>query len=67
MAQMLKNPPDNARNAGEAGSIPGSKDPLEKGMTTHCSILAWRILWIEEPGRPHTVHGVTKSQARLSD
>ena len=25
-------------------------DPLEKGMATHSSIFAWRILWIEEPG-----------------
>ena len=28
----------------------GWKDPLEKGMATHSSILAWRILWTEEPG-----------------
>ena len=28
----------------------GLKDPLEKGMATHSSILAWRIPWIEEPG-----------------
>ena len=28
----------------------GQKDPLEKGMTTHSSILAWRIPWMEEPG-----------------
>jgi len=27
------------------------EDPLEKGMTTHSIILAWRILWREEPGR----------------
>ena len=27
------------------------KDPLEKGMATHSSILAWRIPWTEEPGR----------------
>ena len=26
------------------------KDPLEKGMTTHSSILAWKIPWIKEPG-----------------
>ena len=26
------------------------EDPLEKGMATHSSILAWRILWMEEPG-----------------
>ena len=29
----------------------GREDPLEKGMATHSSILAWRILWAEEPGR----------------
>ena len=27
------------------------EDPLEKGMATHSSILAWRILWTEEPDR----------------
>ena len=29
----------------------GQEDSLEKEMATHSSILAWRILWIEEPGR----------------
>ena len=29
----------------------GQEDPLEEGMATHPSILAWRILWTEEPGR----------------
>ena len=29
----------------------GWEDPLEKGMATHSSILAWGILWREEPGR----------------
>ena len=29
---------------------PGREDPLEKGMATHSSILAWRIPWTEEPG-----------------
>ena len=27
----------------------GQEDPLEKEMATHCSILAWRIPWTEEP------------------
>ena len=27
------------------------EDPLEEGTATHSSILAWRILWTEEPGR----------------
>ena len=30
--------------------IPGWEDPLEEVLATHSSILAWRILWIEEPG-----------------
>jgi len=29
----------------------GQEDPLEKGMTTYSSVLAWRIPWTEEPGR----------------
>ena len=29
----------------------GQKDPLEKGMATHSSVLAWRCPWTEEPGR----------------
>ena len=29
----------------------GQEDPLEKGMATPSSILAWRIPWTEEPGR----------------
>ena len=28
----------------------GWEDPLEKGMTTHSNVLAWRITWTEEPG-----------------
>ena len=30
----------------------GQEDPLEKGMATHSSILAWRIPWREDPGSP---------------
>jgi len=29
----------------------GQEDPLEEGMATHSSILAWRIPWTEDPGR----------------
>ena len=29
----------------------GKEDPLEEGMATHSSILAWRIPWTEEPGK----------------
>ena len=41
--------------------------PLEKGMATHSSILAWRIPWTEEPGGLYTVHGVAKSCSQLND
>ena len=45
----------------------GREDPLEKERTaTHCNILAWRLPRTEEPGRLHTVHGVTKSWTQLS-
>ena len=35
----------------------GREDPLEKGMATHCSVLAWRIPWPEEPGRLQSMGG----------
>ena len=41
----------------------GGKDPLEKEMVTHPSILAWEILWTEEP-RGATVHGITRVRHR---
>ena len=37
-------------NAGDLGSILSQEDPLEEGMATHSSILAWRIPWTEESG-----------------
>ena len=44
----------------------GQEDPLEKGMATHSSILAWTIPWTEEPGGLQSL-GVTKSQTQLSN
>ena len=41
---------ESACNAGDVGLIPGSERYLEKGMATHSGILAWEILWTEEPG-----------------
>ena len=57
MAQTIKNLP--AVQETRVHSL-GLEVPLEKGMAAHCSILAWRILWTEEPGGA-TVHGVAKS------
>ena len=42
------------------------EDPLEKEMTAHSSILAWRIPWTEEPGRLQSM-GLQKSWTQLSD
>ena len=39
----------SAFNGGDPGLIPEQEDPLEKGMATHSSILAWRIQWTKEP------------------
>ena len=50
VALVVKNPPANAGDGGEVGSVPGCEDPLEEGTATHSSILAWRIPWTEEPG-----------------
>ena len=47
MAQLAKNPP--AIQETQVQSL-GWEDPLEKGMATHSSVLAWRIPWAEEPG-----------------
>ena len=40
----------SAYSAGNQVQSLGQEDPLEKGMTTHSSIPAWRIPWTEEPG-----------------
>ena len=42
------------------------QDPLEKEVATHLSILAWKIPWIEEPGRLQSMRS-QKSQTQLSD
>ena len=51
VALVVKNPPTNAGDVRDAGLILGEEDPLEEGMATHSSILAWRTPWTEEPGR----------------
>ena len=48
---MVKNLPANARDSGDSDLIMDQKDPLEQGMITLSSILAWEISWTEEPGR----------------
>ena len=60
VAQAVKNLPAIQEN--QVQSL-GQEDPLEKGMATPSSILAWRITWSEEP----IIHGVTKSHTGLRD
>ena len=52
VAQMVKNLPSMQET-----QVPalGQEDPLEKGMATHCNILAWRIPGTEEPGRLQSI------------
>ena len=47
VAQLVKNLPAVQETWVQSQ---GQEDPLEKEMATHSSILAWRILWTEEPG-----------------
>ena len=47
MAQSVKNPPAMQETWVQSLS---RKDPLEKGMATHSSVLAWRSPWTEESG-----------------
>ena len=44
------NPPASAGGTGEMGPIPGSGCSPREGNATHSSVLAWEILWTEEPG-----------------
>ena len=48
VAQMVK---ASGYNAGDLGWILGWEDTLEKEIATHSSTLAWKIPWMEEPGR----------------
>ena len=57
VTQMVKNLP--AMQETQVQSL-GWEDPLEKGMTTHSSILAWRIPWTEELSRLQTM-GIAES------
>ena len=63
MAQTVKNQPTMQDTWIQSLGV---EDPLEKGMTTHSSILAWRIPWTEELGGLQS-RGIAKNQTRLSN
>ena len=52
---MVKNPSANTGDKRDLVRSLGWEDPLEKGMTTHSSILAWKIPWTEELGRLQSI------------
>ena len=63
MVLVVKNLPANARDK-RCGFDPWvGKIPLEEGMATDSSTLAWRIPWTEEPGE--TIYRFAKTQTRL--
>ena len=64
VTQMVKNLPAMWKTWVQSLSWEG---PLEKGMATHSSILAWRVPWTEEPGRLHIDHRVIKSWTLLNN
>ena len=49
-------------NAGDLVRSLGQGDPLEKEMATHCSSLAWKIPWTEEPGRLQSIGSQSQTQ-----
>ena len=56
---LVKNTLANVGDLRDIGLIPGQEDPLEKGMTTHSSILAWEVPWTEEAGRLRSIGSKT--------
>ena len=50
MALAVKNPPAMQEIQETRVCFFGQEDPLEEGMATHSSVLAWKIPWTEEPG-----------------
>ena len=66
MAQTVKNLPAVEETQEMRVRSLGWEDPLEKDMATHSSILAWRMLWTEEPGGLQSMES-QKNWTHLSD
>ena len=54
-SKTKQNLPANAGDLRDTDSIPGLERSPGGGMSTHSSILAWRTLWTEEPGRLQSI------------
>lgn len=55
MSVTIKNPLANKGDIRDMGFIPGSRRSPEEGGQTHSSILVWRIMWTEVPGRVQSI------------
>ena len=66
MSQQVKNPPIMQKMQETWVRSLDQEDPLEEGLATHSSILAWRIPWTEETGGLQSM-GLQKSRIRLSN
>ena len=62
---VVKTLPANAGDIRDKSSTQGGEDPLEEGMATYTSILAWRIPWTEESGGLQSIG--SQSWTKLSD
>ena len=62
----VKNPPAVQRSKEKQVRSLGREDPLEEGMKTHTSVLAWRIPWMEEPGGPQSIGSVEHDRSNLA-
>ena len=61
---MVKNPPVNAGDMRCRFDPWVRKIPLEEGMATHSSLLAWRIPWTEEADEPQSTGSQSQTQVR---
>ena len=63
VAQTVKNLP--AMQVTQVQSL-GQEDPLEKGLATHSSVLAWEVPWTEEPGGLQSMGSQAVGQVRTT-
>ena len=55
MKLVVKNLPSNTGDTRDMAQYLGWEEPVEAGMTTHSSVLAWRISWTEETGGQQSI------------
>jgi len=63
---VIRNLPANLDDVRNQDLIPGSEDPLEEGIATHFSILAWRIPWTGKPGGLQSIESQESDTAKAA-